>query len=100
MDERASLDGDHVVVYQQAGTLTSEYVVHAGSPEEAVEAAADEGRFIADGAWEADDPAMPAIVSWKGVLKRESKEIWPSWMRADPRHEWEGQFQQGPQGAD
>jgi|SaaInlV_200m_DNA_3_1039701.scaffolds.fasta_scaffold144667_1 hypothetical protein len=100
MDERASVDGVYAVVYQQPGILTTEYQVDAGSPEEAVEIAEDAGLFVADDAWEGEGPKMPAIVSWHGVLKHETDEIWPSWLRGGPPHDWEGQFQQGPQGSD
>jgi hypothetical protein len=96
MDERASASGEYTVIFQQPGTLTTEYTVTADSPEEAVEIAADAGLFVTDEAWEADGPDMPAIVSWNGVLKSETDAIWPSWSRGD----WEGQFQQGPQGSD
>jgi hypothetical protein len=98
MDERASVDGVYGVVYQQPGILTTEYQVDAGSPEEAVEIAEKAGLFVADDAWEGEGPKMPALVSWHGVLKHETAAIWPS-LGGLP-HDWEGQFQQGPQGSD
>lgn len=105
MNERTSLDGVYTVVYQQPGVLTTEYKVRANSPEEAVEIASGEGDFVSEDAWEDRGANMPAVVSWHGVLKQESDEVWPSWASRPapddglPR-DWEADYQVGPQGGD
>ena len=105
MDERASIDGVYLVGYQQPGLLTTIYEVEAASPDDAVEIASHEGRLIRDEAWEADGGDIPAFVTWTGMLKQESDEIWPSWATpptpaAGLPPDWEADYQYGPQGAD